>query len=169
MEKLRLKPVEDSDIELLAKWLNKDYILKWYNDADEWLKEIRERNGEFGFLHHFIVMKNNKPIGFGQYYDCFDVQEEWYIIERPDRMYSIDYLIGEEEYLGKGYGKEIVRLLMDEIYNLSPEAEIVVQPDNDNIPSCKALLANGFVYDAVRECFVIHKYPIGRRINTIEE
>jgi RimJ/RimL family protein N-acetyltransferase len=72
-------------------------------------------------------------------------------------MYSIDYLIGEEEYLGKGYGKEIVRLLMDEIYSLSPEAEIVVQPDNDNIPSCKALLANSFVYDAGKEYFVLKR------------
>jgi hypothetical protein len=65
MANLRLKPVEDSDIGLLENWLNKDYILKWYHDADDWLKEIKERNGEFSFLHHFIVVKNDKLIGFG--------------------------------------------------------------------------------------------------------
>jgi len=152
---LKLKPVEDKDIELLERWLNKEYILKWYNDPAEWLQEIRERNGSFSFLHHFIVMKDDNPIGFCQYYDCFDAQEEWYSVSRADEFYSIDYLIGEEAFLGKGYGKQIVRLLMNEIYNSSPHSKIVVQPDNDNLPSCKALLANGFIYDEEKEYFIL--------------
>ncbi|MDR1054899.1 MAG: acetyltransferase [Prevotellaceae bacterium] len=144
---LFIKPKGDSDIKQLEVWLNKEYILKWYHDASEWLNEIKERNDSFSFLHHFIVLKGNVSIGFCQYYDCFDTQEEWYSISWLNKVFSIDYLIGEEEYLGKGYGKQIVELLIHEIYKLSPKTEIVVQPDNDNVASCKALLANGFVYD----------------------
>ena len=50
-------------------WLRKDHVIKWYNDADEWLNEIRARNAEFSFLHHYIVYVEDKPIGFGQWYD----------------------------------------------------------------------------------------------------
>lgn len=146
MNTLTLRPVEDCNIGQLEIWLNKEYILKWYHAA-EWLNEIKERNGTFSFLHHFMVLENDIPIGFCQYYDCFDTQEEWYSISQANDTFSIDYLIGEEKYLGKGYGKTIVKFLMDEIYKLNSNAGIVVQPDNENTASCKVLLANGFVYD----------------------
>jgi len=150
---LILRRVEDSDIEQLKIWLNKDYILKWYHDADEWLDEIKERNGLFGFLNHFIVMKENTSIGFAQYYDCFDAQEDWYSINRANELFSMDYLIGEEEYLRKGYGKVIIKLLIDKILEQSPNAGIVVQPENENTASCKALLSNGFVYDKEKDYY----------------
>ncbi|MDR2955958.1 MAG: GNAT family N-acetyltransferase [Prevotella sp.] len=152
---IKLKPVEDDNIKLLSIWLNKDYILKWYHDADEWLHEVKNRNGEFSFINHFIVSNNEEPIGFCQYYDCFDAQEEWYLAENPGKIFSIDYLIGEEKYLRKGLGKEIVKVLVRKIYEQNPEAEIVVQPEKENIASCKALLANGFVYDQQKEYYYL--------------
>ena len=51
------------------------------------------------------------------------------------------------------YGKGIVKLLVEKIRELNPEAKIVVQPENENIPSCKSLLANGFIYDKEKESF----------------
>ncbi|GEM_PF-760087 len=154
---ITLKSVEDSDIQQLETWLNKAHILKWYHDPDEWLNEIKKRNGSFGFLHHFIVLKNDIPIGFGQYYDCFDAKEEWYIVSQPNQMFSIDYFIGEEEYLRKGFGKETVKLLTQKIWTLNPNAQIVVQPENENIASCKALLANGYVYNEEKNYFLLNK------------
>jgi Acetyltransferase (GNAT) family. len=150
---LTLKHVEDNDIQQIGIWLHKEHILKWYHDAEDWLMEIRERNGSFCFLNHFMVLKDNKPIGFCQYYDCFDAQEDWYSIDESNKIFSLDYLIGEEEYLGKGYGKAIVKLLIGKIKEQNPEAEIIVQPENENIASCKALLSNGFVYNEEKEYF----------------
>ena len=156
-ENIILKPVTDNDIEQLEIWLNKEYVLKWYHDADEWLNEIKERYAGFSFLNHFMVLENNKPIGFCQYYDCFDAKEEWYLVEKPCEIYSIDYLIGEEEYLRKGYGKKIVKLLVEKVEKQNPEARIVVQPEKENIASGKALLANGFVYDEGKDYYVLNK------------
>lgn len=151
--KLILRPIDDSDIKQVQLWLNKPHVLKWYHDADEWLYEIRERNRSFGFLHHFIVLIGDKPIGFGQYYDCFDAKEEWYIVDKPNEFYSIDYFIGEEEYLRKGYGKEIVRLLVEKIQKESGSVKVIVQPEEENIASCKVLLSNGFIYDRDKEFY----------------
>lgn len=110
MNKITLRQVDNSDIELLKNWLNKEYILKWYNDADDWLNEINGRNNSFSWIHHFIVMIDETPVGFCQYYDCYDANdmEDWYSVTRRDETFSIDYLIGDEAYLGKGYGKAII-------------------------------------------------------------
>lgn len=154
--KLILKPVADSDISLLSKWLHKDYILTWYHDAEEWLIEIKERDGDFSFLSHYLVLDDsNIPFGFCQFYDCFDAKEDWYSVSSPNKMYSIDYLIGEEEYLGKGYGKEIVKVLVNKILEVKNPEAIVVQPEQDNIASCKALLANNFIYDVEKGYYIL--------------
>ncbi|MDR1759759.1 MAG: GNAT family N-acetyltransferase, partial [Fibrobacter sp.] len=97
------------------------------------------------FIKHFIVKHNSVKIGFCQYYDCFAAKEEWYEIDKPNQTYSIDYLIGEEDFLNKGYGKEIVKQLIEKI-KAENGKEIVVQPDQENTSSQKILLANGFVY-----------------------
>lgn len=148
MKELILRPFEDNDILLMKTWLNQEYILKWYHEPREWLEEVEKRNTEFFWIHHFIVMKENMPIGFCQYYDCFDSREleDWYTVSKPKDLFSIDYLIGNEHYLGKGYGKEIVKLLCKKIEKIVPRSAIVVQPEADNYPSKGALEANGFEY-----------------------
>lgn len=148
-KELTLRALNNEDIDLLTSWLSKDYILKWYHDADEWLAEINERHGTYSWIHHFIVMDCKTPIGFCQYYDCYDAKdlEDWYSVTTPGDTFSIDYLIGNEAYLGKGYGKELVRLLSDTIRTNEKAVKIIVQPEEENHVSNHVLLANGYVYD----------------------
>ncbi|NLV36170.1 MAG: acetyltransferase [Clostridiaceae bacterium] len=150
-----LRKVEDADISLLAEWLNKDYILKWYGDTADWLFEIRERSNSFAWIHHFIVMEGQTPIGFCQYYDCYDAKdmEDWYIVTQPGDTFTIDYLIGNESYLGRGYGKAIVKLLSDTIQTKEQARQIIVQPEQDNHASNHVLMANGYTYDKQREYY----------------
>ena len=152
---LNLRPLQDTDVEQLKIWLYKDHILKWYHDTDDWLKEIKERSREFSFLHHFIVNKGDESIGFCQYYDCFDAKELWYSVESKGEVLSIDYLIGEENYLRKGFGKLIIKLLIDEISKENENFEIIVQPEMENTASNKTLLANGFIYDENKQYYTI--------------
>ena len=156
MTVLHLRVVEDTDIPLLKNWLSKEYILKWYHEPDEWLHEINERKGTFSWIHHFIVMKETEPIGFCQYYDCFDANEleDWYTVTQRDNTYSIDYLIGNEDYLGKGYGKKIVRLLTTTISTNKRAKEIIVQPDKENEASNHVLMANGYIFDSEKNYYI---------------
>ncbi|KUO70905.1 MAG: acetyltransferase [Clostridia bacterium BRH_c25] len=148
-KELILRPLNDTDIDLLTSWLSKDYILKWYHDADEWLVEINERHGAYSWIHHFIVMDCKTPIGFCQYYDCYDAKdmEDWYDVTTQGDTFSIDYLIGNEAYLGKGYGKALVKLLSDTIQTVENAKRIIVQPETENLASNHVLVANGYVYD----------------------
>jgi len=154
LNNLILQPIEDKDIDLMEIWLNKEYIKKWYNEPEEWLEEIRKRDKEFNFIHHFIVMDSNKPIGFCQYYDCFYAKEEWYNVNFVNQLFSIDYLIGDENYLRKGYGKAIIELLTETIKKNENGKRIIVQPDKENISSNKALLSAGYVYDEEYQYYI---------------
>lgn len=68
-EKVLLRPLYKSDFELMEKWLNKDYIKKWLGDPADWMAEISNQNGEFSYYTHFIVMYEDVPFGYCQYYD----------------------------------------------------------------------------------------------------
>jgi RimJ/RimL family protein N-acetyltransferase len=150
MYELAFRPLTDSDLPLITQWLNKPHIIKWYESIDEWLTELNQRNGEFSWLHHFVVIYGDTPIGFCQYYDCFDSVrfEEWNgrKFTKRGEVYSIDYLIGEESYLGKGYGKELVKQLTDLVFSLGA-SEIIVDPDKENAKSNGVLKANRYVFD----------------------
>lgn len=155
ISKISLRPFQDSDITMFTSWLHKDHVLKWYQNPEDWLAEINGRYDEYAWIHHFIVEDSETAIGFCQYYDCYDAKdlEDWYIITQPGDMCSIDYLIGNVEYLGKGYGKEIVRVLTEYIKDTENPREIVVQPDGDNNASNGVLLANDYVYDKEKKYY----------------
>ena len=144
-----LRPFWDGDMALMERWLALPHVAKWYEHPADWLHELVNRRGEFRFISHFIAEIDGVPMGFGQYYDCFFTQQyeqwnaAWRIGERQGETYSIDYLIGEEAYLRKGYGKEIVRLLTEKVQCLGAR-RIIVQPETDNAASCGALAANGY-------------------------
>ena len=125
--------------------VTKGLYKKWYDPINEWINELKNRNGKYNFIKHFIVKNDSVKIDFCQYYDCFVAKELWYKVDKQNYTFSIDYLIGDENYLDKGYGKEIIRQLINKI-KIEGGKEIMVQPDEENIISNKVLLANGFLY-----------------------
>lgn len=151
--RIELKPLTEKDIPLFDKWLDKEYIKKWFGEKEDWLNEINERNGKYSFIKHLIVYCNNRKIGYCLYTDCFylkdledekhDFKELYGGITEKNHTYEIGYLIGEEEYLNKGIGKRIIQLLEEKIIQIGGK-EIAADPSEENIISIKALLNNGF-------------------------
>ena len=149
---LILRVFEDDDLQLLDKWLHKEYVKKWFEVPDictieDWLHEVKNRNGEFKWIRYFIVLNEECQVGFCIYYKCVDAKEDWYGDISLDGVYSMDYLIGEEEYLGKGIGNEMIETLMKMIFSHEDAKKIIVRVDKENKASCGVLLSNGFVYD----------------------
>ncbi len=154
MEEVTLRPVSDADIALLDRWLRKAHVSRWYENPEEWLDEVRRRKDEYRFIHHFIACIGDLPIGFCQYYDCFDAEENWYRVGRRNTIFSIDYLIGEERWLGRGFGKAMIRALEEIVSARSATGRIIVLPDEDNAASRGTLRSRGFRYDERRGYFV---------------
>ena len=160
---LELRALIDSDIPLIEKWLNKDHVKKWYEiphmgvTLNDWMIEIKNRNCEFNWLYHFIVMHDGKSIGLCQYYKCIDSDEEYgnLVVEGA---YGIDYFIGEESYLGKGVGKQMIMALMDKIFSLPDALRITADIDKKNKAPEGVLSSCGFVlFDPVESRYVIEK------------
>ena len=147
---ITLRPFWDNDISLMEIWLYLPHVAEWYEHPEHWLSEVKKRKEEFSFLTHFIVEFEGKPIGFAQYYDCYFAKEheiwhdEWNVNEKQGIDYSIDYLIGDTEYLHKGYGKEIVRQLVERIKALGAK-RIIAEPEEENSNSNGVLISNGFI------------------------
>lgn len=158
-DKITIKPLRDKDVGIFSKWLAKEYIYKWFcPDGEEhkmaWLDEVNNRNTQYHYMKHFIVYYNDRAIGFCLYLDCYFEKEyipEHYgkTVDEKETVFEIGYLIGEEEYLGKGIGNIIVKKLIGEIAEIGGK-EILADPDEANVLSIRTLLSNGFV--KVKDC-----------------
>ncbi|MBE5962681.1 MAG: GNAT family N-acetyltransferase [Lachnospiraceae bacterium] len=153
MNRIKLRTMVDEDINLFKYWLYKPHVAKWYTDPESWLDEFNKRNNEFNWIHHFIAEVDGVAIGFCQYYDCSLSGETWYNVVNVKETYSIDYMIGEEEYLGKRFGTEII-LALEEVVKAKTEAKkIIVQPERTNIASRNALLSAKYMFDEVNDIY----------------
>ena len=152
--KISLRSFNDNDIVLMEKWLYCDHVTPWYEHPLDWLKEIRGRHGAFSFITHMIAELGGVPIGFCQFYDCKASQgealEDWGMdINAQGEIFSIDYLIGEVDYLRSGYGKEMILLMLDKLRQLGVKT-VIVLPDRQNTASNRALESAGFTWDGER-------------------
>jgi GrpB-like predicted nucleotidyltransferase (UPF0157 family)/RimJ/RimL family protein N-acetyltransferase len=150
-----LRNFNDGDLETMEKWLCQPCILKWYVEPSAWLYEIIHRHDKYSFIHHFIVQVDGKDVGFCQYYPHSLGGETWHGSTSIEGTYSIDYLIGEEEYLGKGFGKRLIQTLIRKVFNETDAERIIVQPDKDNLFSRNTLLSAGFSYFEKDSIFII--------------
>lgn len=149
---MTLRPFRDEDIRLMERWLYAAHVALWYKHPDHWLHEVRERHGAFSFLTHFIAEHEGVPIGFCQYYDTFYATEHEVWNDEPEvgkqqgEIFSIDYLIGEPDYLRRGFGKEMIMQMLAMLQKLGAKT-VVVEPEQDNTASNRTLLASGFIWN----------------------
>lgn len=159
---LELRLLEDKDIPLVETWLYKEHVKKWYEipylnvTIDDWIHEIKERNGEYQWLTHLIVTWQDEPIGLCQYYKCEDSDDENFGELPLVGSYGIDYLIGEESFIGKGIGKEMITKLVYRLFAIHGARRVTADIDKANKASEKALLSSGFkLFDAEVGRYVI--------------
>ena len=137
---------------------------RWYEiphlgvTIDDWITEIKERNGQYQWLTHLIFAWQGCPIGLCQYYKCVNSSDEDFGTLSLSGAYGIDYLIGEEDYIGKGLGKSMISLLVDKVFSF-PDAQIVTaEIEKENKASEGALLSCGFrLLDADSSRYILHK------------
>lgn len=160
---LELRLLEDSDIPMVEAWLNKEHVKRWYEiphlgvTIEDWMNEIKERNGEFHWLTYLIVMWQGAPIGLCLYYRCEESEEDFGTLPLIG-TYGIDYLIGEESCLGRGLGKNMVSLLVDKIFAFPDAFRITADIDENNKASERTLLSCGFALaESEKSRYVIQK------------
>jgi aminoglycoside 6'-N-acetyltransferase len=127
---LRFRDADLGDLDLLNKWDREVHVfVSDPNDSDwNWEEEL-VRNPSW--RHQWIAEINNKPIGFIQIIDP-QHEESQYWGPMPEGYRAIDIWIGESDFLGKGYGSQMMQYAIDFCFQDPDVHTILVDPLSSN-------------------------------------
>ncbi len=129
LSELKLRNATIADLNLLRYWDTKPHILAANpNDDWEWETELKRSPD---WRAQLIAEMNGKPIGFVQIIDPAR-EDSRYWGDVPDGLRAIDIWIGEEEFLGKGYGTHIMKLAIDRCFAVLDVSAVLVDPLTNN-------------------------------------
>lgn len=150
---MALRPLESDDLPLLALWLSRPHVEKWWREpADPEMVGIKYGPMIDGSdpTAGFIVLHADQPVGFMQRYR-FDDNPDWQrtvaaaIGTVAVNAAGIDYLIGIERQTGRGLGPQMIAALVADTWTAQPDIEaVVVDVLQENRASWRALERAGF-------------------------
>jgi aminoglycoside 6'-N-acetyltransferase len=154
-------PLAESHFPLLLKWLETPHVKAWWDQDVKWTPElIREKFGNYvkgnkrskfkdqGIekpTHAFIIVFDDTPIGYIQYYNKHDFpfEQGYETTELPTSCAGLDWYIGEYEFTGKGIGSKALSHFV-ESHVFPAFGSVFVDPDTANLAAIRAYEKVGF-------------------------
>lgn len=136
-DRISLRSVGYSDIEILVSWMNDPVISKKMDEPETKIRRevlVKTILLERDDMDLIVMDVNDKSIGFGSVYDI----SEW------NGTCEISYFIGDEKSRNKGYGKEIVKGLLDICRNEIGAKRVLARVVEGNDISVRLLIREGF-------------------------
>ncbi|MBN8828196.1 MAG: GNAT family N-acetyltransferase [Sphingobacteriia bacterium] len=144
-------------LSLLLKWLETPHVKAFWDQDTTWTPAlIEEKYGSYTEnykidsnikkpIHAFIVYQDNFPIGYIQYYNAYDFPREDGIelTDLPNSLAAFDIFIGNINYIGKGIGPEVIKILLKD-YIWKEFNACFVDTESNNIAALKAYQKAGF-------------------------
>ena len=146
-DKLRLRPIYDTDWDLIYKWCN-DLEVLYYSDGPESkghdLDGIKNSVFEAGSRSRFcfVMELDGEVIG-----ECWlqEMNLERILEEYPAKdCRRIDLSIGEKQYWGKGNGTRAIAMLTDFGFSIEKADMIFGCIEDYNLRSLRAFQKNGY-------------------------
>ena len=144
---LTFKPLEQSHLDLLCKWMNKPHVKEWWNDGLTCLqiKEKYQRRVGGATILPFIVYLDKRPIGFIQYYFADKVDDVPWIHER-EGVVGIDQFIGEEDLINQGLGTQMIKGFIEKLAVKASIKKIITEVDPRNLRAQRCYEKVGFSF-----------------------
>jgi RimJ/RimL family protein N-acetyltransferase len=171
-------PLQKAHLLLLLDWLEKPHVKAWWDQDVTWTIElVAENYGSYvdGYklengirkpLWAYIACVSNKPVGYIQLYNAHDYPRDdgLSLDHLPKSLGAIDIFIGEEAYVGKGYGSAILTQFMEEYVDPQFDA-CFVDPDLDNVQAIRAYENAGFepISTTEKSLWMLRKKPSPRK------
>ena len=135
-----LRPINLDDTDLIVKWRNNESVRKNFIFQDPFTKEIHENwmktkvaSGEV--IQYIIVEKvNDRPIGSVYFRD----------IDQNFRSAEYGIFIGEDDAIGKGYGKDVAIHFTQFGFEKLGLHRIQLRVIEENEIACRSYLSAGF-------------------------
>ena len=129
----------NEEFKQIYKWCRNEFVYEWFEQRvlsmDEIIKKYRNKL-ERDIQKLFIIQYKGKDIGLVQLYK-FESDIKLDELEKYKNIYEYDLFIGEKEYLSKGIGTEIVKLINEMLYLNYKADAIILRPFKRNIRAIK--------------------------------
>lgn len=124
-QRLTLRTATPGDLQVLRHWDQQSHVIQ-SDPNDEWEWEVElQRSPEW--REQLMAEIENQPIGFIQIIDP-GLEESHYWGQVPAGLRAIDIWIGEEAYLGQGYGTQMMRLALTHCFADPTVEAVLVDP-----------------------------------------
>lgn len=150
-------PLAAIHLPLMLKWLETPHVKKWWDQDVAWTATLvvekygsyidgyKIENGTRKTMRAFIILLDQKPIGYIQCYNVHDFPREDHVSleDLPTSCAALDLFIGESSKIGQGHGSTALALFM--IQHVFPTFDYVfVDPDTANAGAIKSYENAGF-------------------------
>jgi aminoglycoside 6'-N-acetyltransferase len=143
------RPVVMSDIPTLTRWLAEPHVRRFYQKAPITLDEVATEYGPMirgetpDILH--LALGEGTPFGYVQCYRNADYPAWADLIDVHDGV-SVDFLLGDPGYLGKGFGRRMLSAYLRRIAlpHFADEARVTTAHEPTNIAALRCSQAVGF-------------------------
>ena len=135
------RSVTVADLPLLAKWLGKPHVRRWWSEPEEALASIEEHLRDLA-VEPYIVTLDGSDFAFIQVADL-DGEDDAALDGQPDGTCGIDQFIGVEALLGKGHGPAFMAQFCQSLFDRGKN-RVLVDPHPDNAFAIRAYTKAGF-------------------------
>lgn len=142
-----LRPATLHDARLLSYWDEQPHVTESDpNDDWNWALELA-RNPEW--REQLIAEVAGRPIGFLQIIDpLLEETHYWGAVE--ENLRAIDIWIGEKEFLGRGFGTQMMQLAIARCFATAGVSAILIDPLESNTKAHRFYERLGFRFEATR-------------------
>jgi aminoglycoside 6'-N-acetyltransferase len=149
--RLSFRPLTREDFGLVATWLDREHVARWWPDPHDPASLEAHYGGSIDGTDPtamFVVLADGRPIGLVQRYRV-QAYDDWQATLRTAGVEGasagIDYLIGEPDLIGLGFGPRVIAALVEDVWASYPDLEsITVAVQQENRRSWRALEKAGF-------------------------
>jgi aminoglycoside 6'-N-acetyltransferase len=145
-----LRPMARGDLPLVTKWRQSAHVHRWWqSDGEPTEERVAAQYGPdidgMTPTRMWVAEVNGRSIGFLQDYRLSDYPE--YALLTPDpAAIGVDYAIGDEQWVGRGYGTRMLWAWVNRTRHRFAEASAYFSaPDHRNLASLRMLEKAGFV------------------------
>lgn len=162
---MKLRNATLDDLELLRSWDEQPHVIA-ADPNDDWGWEVELARSP-SWREQLIAEVDGRPVGFLQIIDPAR-EESHYWGDVPPGLRAVDIWIGPPEYLGKGYGTEMMHQVLARCFADSQVNAVLIDPLASNVRSHRFYERLGFEFQERRQfgaddCFV-YKLPRAKYI-----
>lgn len=143
-----LRPMTESDLGLLHRWLNRPHVVEWWGGERPSVDQVRAhylpRVLAQECVTPYIGLLDGRPFAFAQSYVALGAGGGWWADETDPGVRGIDQAIGEPDLVGRGLGTQLVRALLARLFTDPAVTRVQTDPAPSNGKAIRCYEKAGF-------------------------